>query len=503
MHYNSKIKNNLSRKTGMREACTLTITELRDLLDRKEISVPDIVASVCRRIDTVEDRVRAFVTLTREKATETAQKAQDAIQSGALNSKQLTGIPLAIKDNMCTKGIPTTCAAKILHTFVPPYESTATSRLAGEGYILIGKTNMDEFAMGSSTENSGLHVTKNPWDPERIPGGSSGGSAAAVAADECIAALGSDTGGSIRQPAALCGVVGMKPTYGRVSRYGLVAFASSLDQIGPITKNVRDSAVLMNIISGHDPCDSTSAPVPVPDFTAVLGKDIRGMKIGIPEEYFIDGMDREVEEAVREAVKQLESLGAVSVKVSLPHTGYAVATYYVLAMSEASSNLARYDGVKYGLRSEGKDLMEMYMNTRSEGFGAEVKRRIMLGTYALSSGYYDAYYRKAQQVRTLIKDDFGAVFRDVDAIVTPTTPTAAFRIGEKTSDPLQMYLSDIFTISVNLAGVPAISIPCGFTSDNLPVGLQFIGKHFDEESIIKLAFAYEQSTGWHRRKPPL
>ncbi|MEW6053865.1 MAG: Asp-tRNA(Asn)/Glu-tRNA(Gln) amidotransferase subunit GatA [Nitrospirota bacterium] len=487
----------------MHEACTLTITELKDLLDRKEISVPDIVASVYRRIDTVEDRVRAFVTLTREKAMETAQKAQDAIQSGALNSKQLTGIPLAIKDNMCTKGIPTTCASKILHTFVPPYESTATSRLAGEGYILIGKTNMDEFAMGSSTENSGLHVTKNPWDPERIPGGSSGGSAAAVAADECIAALGSDTGGSIRQPAALCGVVGMKPTYGRVSRYGLVAFASSLDQIGPITKNVRDSAVLMNIISGHDPCDSTSAPVPVPDFTAVLGKDIRGMKIGIPEEYFIDGMDREVEEAVREAVKQLESLGAVPVKVSLPHTGYAVATYYVLAMSEASSNLARYDGVKYGLRSEGKDLMEMYMNTRAEGFGAEVKRRIMLGTYALSSGYYDAYYRKAQQVRTRIKDDFGAVFRDVDAIVTPTTPTAAFRIGEKTSDPLQMYLSDIFTISVNLAGVPAISIPCGFTSDNLPVGLQFIGKHFDEESIIKLAFAYEQSTVWHRRKPSL
>lgn len=503
MHYNSKIKNNLSRKTGMREACTLTITELRDLLDRKEISVPDVVASVYRRIDTVENRVRAFVTFTREKAMETAQKAQDAIQSGALNSRQLTGIPLAIKDNMCTKGIPTTCASKILHTFVPPYESTATSRLAGEGYVLIGKTNMDEFAMGSSTENSGLHVTKNPWDPERIPGGSSGGSAAAVAADECIAALGSDTGGSIRQPAALCGVVGMKPTYGRVSRYGLVAFASSLDQIGPITKNVRDSAVLMNIISGHDPCDSTSAPVPVPDFTAVLGKDIRGLKIGIPEEYFIDGMDREVEEAVREAVKQLESLGAVPVKVSLPHTGYAVATYYVLAMSEASSNLARYDGVKYGLRSEGKDLMEMYMNTRSEGFGAEVKRRIMLGTYALSSGYYDAYYRKAQQVRTRIKDDFGAVFRDVDAIVTPTTPTAAFRIGEKTSDPLQMYLSDIFTISVNLAGVPAISIPCGFTSDNLPVGLQFIGKHFDEESIIKLAFAYEQSTDWHRRKPPL
>lgn len=503
MHYNSSIKKNLSRKAGMLELYRLTITELRDLLNNREISVPDIVNAIYRRIDTVEDRVKAFVTLTKEKAMEMAEKAQKEINSEIQNKKYMIGIPLAIKDNMCTKGISTTCSSKILFNFTPPYESTVTSRLTGQGYILIGKTNMDEFAMGSSTENSGFHVTKNPWDLERIPGGSSGGSAAAVAADECIAALGSDTGGSIRQPAALCGVVGMKPTYGRVSRYGLVAFASSLDQIGPITKNVRDSAILMNAISGRDPFDSTSAPVPVPDFTAVLGRDIKGMKIGIPEEYFIEGMDKEVERSVKEAIRTLESLGAIPIEVSLQHTGYAVATYYVIAMSEASSNLARYDGVKYGLRSEGKDLMDIYMNTRAKGFGAEVKRRIMLGTYSLSSGYYEAYYRKSQQVRTLIKKDFEDAFRNVDVIVTPTTPTAAFKIGEKTSDPLQMYLSDIFTISVNLAGVPAISIPCGFTSDNLPVGLQFIGKHFNEESIIKLAYAYEQSTDWHRRRPEL
>jgi aspartyl-tRNA(Asn)/glutamyl-tRNA(Gln) amidotransferase subunit A len=371
------------------------------------------------------------------------------------------------------------------------------------GYILIGKTNMDEFAMGSSTENSGVHVTRNPWDPERIPGGSSGGSAAAVAADECVAALGSDTGGSIRQPAALCGVVGIKPTYGRVSRYGLVAFASSLDQIGAITKDVRDSAMVMNVISGHDPLDSTSAPLPVPDFTGVLGKEIKGMKVGIPREYFLEGMDKAVEESVKTAIKRLESLGALPVEISLPHTEYAIATYYILATSEASSNLARYDGVKYGFRTEGKDLMKMYLGTRSRGFGAEVKRRIMLGTYALSSGYYEAYYRKAQQVRTLIKKDFEEAFRHVDVIVTPTTPTPAFKIGEKASDPLQMYLSDIFTISVNLAGVPALSVPCGFTSDNLPVGLQFIGKHFDEESLLKVAYAYERSTDWHKRKPDL
>jgi aspartyl-tRNA(Asn)/glutamyl-tRNA(Gln) amidotransferase subunit A len=357
--------------------------------------------------------------------------------------------------------------------------------------------------MGSSTENSGFHTTRNPWDTGRIPGGSSGGSAAAVAADECSAALGSDTGGSIRQPASLCGVVGMKPTYGRVSRYGLVAFASSLDQIGPITKNVRDCAVLMNVISGRDRCDSTSAPVEVPDFTAAIGKDIKGLKIGIPKEYFIEGLDPDVEAAVKDAVRKFESLGAVPVEVSLPHTGYAVATYYVLATSEASSNLARYDGVKYGFRAEGKDLIDMYMKSRAQGFGPEVKRRIMLGTYALSSGYYDAYYKKAQQVRTLIKTDFENAFKQVDVIVTPTSPTAAFRLGEKTEDPLQMYLADIFTISVNLAGVPGISVPCGFTPGNLPIGLQLIGRHFDEETLLKASFAYEQSTEWHERKPAL
>ena len=486
------------------ELYRLTISELRDLLDKKEVSVKDVVNSIYQRINAVEEKINAFVTITKDEALKRADEVQKKFDLGmAQNGKSVLGIPLAIKDNMCTKGIPTTCSSKILYNFVPPYESTVTSRLMEQGYILIGKTNMDEFAMGSSTENSGFHVTKNPWDLKRIPGGSSGGSAAAVAADECVAALGSDTGGSIRQPAALCGVVGLKPTYGRISRYGLVAFASSLDQIGPITKNVRDSAILMNILSGNDPLDSTSAPVTVPDFTAILGKDINGMRIGIPKEYFIEGMEEEVESSVKEAVKKLESVGAIPVEVSLPHTGYAVATYYVLATSEASSNLARYDGVKYGFRAGGRDLMDMYMNTRAQGFGAEVKRRIMLGTYALSSGYYEAYYKKAQQVRTLIKKDFEEAFRQVDVIVTPTSPTAAFKIGEKTADPLQMYLSDIFTISVNLAGVPGISIPCGFTSNNLPIGLQLIGKHFDEESILKVAYAYEQTTLWHKRKPDL
>jgi aspartyl-tRNA(Asn)/glutamyl-tRNA(Gln) amidotransferase subunit A len=432
-----------------------------------------------------------------------AERMQKEIDLSGTQNTSIRGVPLAIKDNMCTRGILTTCSSNILHNFIPPYESTVTARLLEQGYVLVGKTNLDEFAMGSSTENSGFFTTKNPWDFEAIPGGSSGGSAAAVAADECIAALGSDTGGSIRQPAALCGVVGLKPTYGRISRYGLVAFASSLDQIGPITKNVRDSSILMNIIAGHDPLDSTSAPVPLPDFTAVLDKDIKGTKIGIPKEYFIEGMNAEVEGAVTKAIRQLESLGAIPVEVSLPHTGYAVATYYVLATSEASSNLARYDGVKYGFRAAGKDLMDMYVKTRAQGFGAEVKRRIMLGTYALSSGYYEAYYRKAQQVRTLIKKDFEDVFKKVDVIATPTSPTAAFKVGEKTADPLQMYLSDIFTISVNLAGVPGISVPCGFTSENLPIGLQLIGKHFDEESILQVAHAYEQSTDWHKRKPAL
>lgn len=483
------------------ELYRLNISDAKQLLDKKEITAQELLDSVYKRIDSVEDKVKAFVTLSKKHAYEMADSSQRDIDSG--KSLPLSGIPIAIKDNMCTKGIRTTCSSKMLENFIPPYESTVTSKLKDNGYILAGKTNLDEFAMGSSTENSGFFTTKNPWDPERIPGGSSGGSAAAVAADECIAALGSDTGGSIRQPASLCGVVGLKPTYGRVSRYGLVAFASSLDQIGPITKNVKDSAILMNIISGKDLYDSTSAPVAVPDFTKILGHEIKGLKIGIPKEYFIEGMDKEVEASVRDAIKKLESLGAIPVEISLPHTGYAVATYYVLATSEASSNLARYDGVKYGFRAEGKDLLDMYMKTRAQGFGPEVKRRIILGTYTLSSGYYDAYYKKAQQVRTLIKGDFEKTFNIVDVIVTPTSPTAAFKTGEKTADPLQMYLSDIFTISVNLAGVPAISIPCGFTSNNLPIGLQLIGKHFDEETILKTAYAYEQSTEWHKRKPNL
>lgn len=480
---------------------SLGISGIKKLLDKKEVSAGELLDSIYKRIDAVEDRVKAFVTLSGEKAYEMAEVAQKAI--GAGKTSPLSGIPIAIKDNMCTKGIRTTCSSKMLSNFIPPYESTVTSRLREQGYVLIGKTNLDEFAMGSSTENSGFFTTRNPWDLERIPGGSSGGSAAAVAADECIAALGSDTGGSIRQPAALCGVVGLKPTYGRVSRYGLVAFASSLDQIGPITKNVEDSAILLNIISGRDKSDSTSAPVAVPDFTKVLGMEIKGLKIGIPKEYFIEGMNKEIEKSVRDAIKKLESLGAIPVEISLPHTEYAVATYYVLATSEASSNLARYDGVKYGFRAEGKDLLEMYMNTRAQGFGPEVKRRIILGTYTLSSGYYDAYYKKAQQARTLIKKDFDEAFKAVDVIATPTSPTPAFKAGEKSDDPLQMYLSDIFTISVNLAGVPGMSIPCGFTSSNLPIGLQIIGKHFDEETIFKIAYAYEQATEWHKRKPKL
>jgi len=485
------------------ELYQLTIHELQGMLKKGETTAQDVTESVLNRIKTVDGKVSAYITVTEEVAIGQAKEADRRIKAGGASSP-LLGISIAVKDNMCTDGIKTTCASKILANFRPPYDATVVERLKQAGYVLCGKPNMDEFAMGSSTENSGFFVTKNPWDLSRIPGGSSGGSAAAVAADECIASLGSDTGGSIRQPAACCGVVGLKPTYGRVSRYGLVAFASSLDQIGPITKDVTDTAILMNVISGHDPKDSTSANIPAPDFTRSLKKNVKGMKIGMPKEYFIEGMDREVERAVKDAVKTLEGLGATVVEVSLPHTSYAVATYYILATSEASSNLARYDGVKYGFRAQGaKDLLDTYLQTRSQGFGPEVKRRIMLGTYALSAGYYDAYYKKGQQVRTLIKRDFDDSFKTVDVIATPTAPTAAFKIGEKSADPLQMYLSDIFTISVNLAGIPAIAIPCGFTSENLPVGLQLLGRHFDEESIIHAAYAYEQATEWHRRKPKL
>ena len=484
---------------GPLELYRLGIAEARAAIDKGETCPSEITNSVLGRIDSVEEKIHAYITLT---GSEALAKAEDA-DTRQGRGQALFGLPIAVKDNICTEGVKTTCSSRILENFVPPYESTVTKALKGQGYILIGKTNLDEFAMGSSTENSAFGVTRNPWDLSSVPGGSSGGSAAAVAADECLAALGSDTGGSIRQPAAFCGVVGLKPTYGRVSRYGLVAFASSLDQIGPLTKNVKDAAILMNIISGHDPFDSTSANLPVPDFTSALGREIKGTRIGVPKEYFIEGIDREVLEAVQGSIKKLESLGAIPVEISLPHTGYAVAAYYILATSEASSNLARYDGVKYGLRVGGDDLLDMYMKTREQGFGAEVKRRIILGTYALSSGYYDAYYRKAQQVRTLIRRDFEKAFEAVDVIVTPTSPVPAFKIGEKMEDPLQMYLTDIFTISVNLAGVPGISIPCGFTSGSLPVGLQIIGKHFDEESVLKIAYAYEQATEWHKRKPGL
>jgi aspartyl-tRNA(Asn)/glutamyl-tRNA(Gln) amidotransferase subunit A len=478
---------------------SLTLIKLRQLIDRGEVRPHEILIDVFERIQEVEEKVRAYISLATDKAYEMAKDSEEYIFSG--KTSFVTGIPIAIKDNICTKNIFTTCASKILYNFRPPYESTVTSRLLKGRYILVGKTNMDEFAMGSSTENSGFHITKNPWNLECVPGGSSGGSAAAVAADECIAALGSDTGGSIRQPASFCGVVGLKPTYGMVSRFGLVAFASSLDQIGPITKCVADSAILMNVIAGHDPMDSTSVALDKIDFTESLGRDVKGFRIGIPKEYFIEGMDKDVEERVRQAIAQLESLGCIPVEISLPHTEYAVATYYIVATSEASSNLARYDGVKYGLRVEGKDLLDMYMKTRSRGFGAEVKRRIMLGTYCLSAGYYDAYYKKALQVRNLIRKDFESAFKEVDFIVAPTSPSPAFKIGEKVEDPLQMYLSDIFTISVNLAGLPAISIPCGFSLKGLPIGFQIIGKPFDERGILQLAYAYEQSTPWHKMKP--
>ena len=473
----------------------LTIKQAIELLQKGETTASELLEAFLKRIETVDRKVKAFVTVTADEAR---------TQMGKAAGGPLNGIPLGIKDNMCTKGVRTTCSSRMLENFVPPYESFATQKLWDAGAVLLGKLNMDEFAMGSSTEHSAFFRTCNPWLLERVTGGSSGGSAAAVASDMCLGALGSDTGGSIRQPAAFCGVVGLKPTYGRVSRYGLVAFASSLDQIGPITKTVEDSAILLNTISGHDPRDSTSSPEETPDFTYGIGKDIKGLKIGVPSEYFTCGMDPEIEKITRNAISQLESLGAEIIEVSLPHTDYAVPVYYIIAPSEASSNLARYDGVKYGFRAEGAaDLMDMYMKSRSQGFGAEVKRRIMLGTYALSSGYYDAYYLKAQQARTLIKKDFDDAFKKVDVIASPTTPEAAFRAGEKTSDPMKMYLSDIFTISANLAGNPGISVPCGFTGEGLPVGLQLMGRHFDEATVLRAAHAYEQSTDWHKKRPSL
>jgi aspartyl-tRNA(Asn)/glutamyl-tRNA(Gln) amidotransferase subunit A len=480
----------------------LTIHELQKLIRSGETTSSDIVTSIFKRIDAVEKAVHAYITLMREYAFEEARKADQDIKAG--NIKPLTGIPIALKDIVCTKGYLTTCGSHILHNYIPPYDATAVEKLREAGAVFTGKANMDEFAMGSSTESSYYGVTKNPWDIERIPGGSSGGSAAAVAADECIASIGSDTGGSIRQPAALCGVVGMKPTYGRVSRFGLVAFASSLDQIGPFTKDVEDCAIMMNILAGYDPRESTSVPIDVPDYTAFVSRDIRGWKVGIPREYFIEGIDPEVMDAMQRSIQTVKELGASCVEVSLPHTEYCLAVYYIIAPAEACSNLARYDGVKYGFRSpDGKDLLDMYKKTRSEGFGAEVKRRIMIGTYVLSSGYYDAYYKKASQVRALIKRDFDEAFKQCDVILTPTTPTPAFKIGEKTDNPLQMYLSDIFTISTNLAGIPGISVPCGYTKAGLPIGAQFLAGHFEEGKLIQISSAFEKHANIEKRRPAL
>ena len=483
------------------DLCRLTIHELHDLLVKKEVTSREATEALYRRIKEVDKKLRAYLLLTEEEAYHQADEVDRKIAKGQ-EIRDLSGIPMGLKDILCTKGIRTTCGSKILENYVPFYDGTVVKKLKERDAVFLGKLNMDEFAMGSSTENSGFQITRNPWNLDRIPGGSSGGSAAAVAADECIAALGTDTGGSIRQPAFCCGVVGLKPTYGRVSRYGLVAFASSLDQIGPITKDVEDCAILLNGISGYDPNDSTSVNIEVPDHKKSLIKDVKGIRIGIPKEYFIEGIDPDVEKAVTQAMHLFEKWGAEVKRVSLPHTEYAVAIYYIIATAEASSNLARYDGVKYGLRSKGyRDLMEMYTQTRAKGFGQEVKRRIILGTYVLSAGYYDAYYRKASQVRTLMRKDFEDAFRQVDVIIAPTAPTPAFRIGEKTEDPLQMYLSDIFTIPVNIAGIPGISIPCGFSRENLPIGLQIMGKHFDEGMLLRVAYAFEQNTDFHLKKP--
>ncbi len=477
-----------------------SLKELSELVKKKEVKPSEIVESFLERTKEFEPKINSYVTDLSEQALEKAKEADEKIASMD-EIPTLFGLPIAIKDNISTKGIRTTCSSKMLENYIPPFDATVIEKLNEQGYILTGKTNLDEFAMGSSTENSAFFTTKNPWDLERVPGGSSGGSAAAVGAGIVPASLGSDTGGSIRQPAAFCGVVGLKPTYGRVSRYGLVAFASSLDQIGPITRTVEDAALLLNVIAGKDPKDSTSDDVPVPDYTSFIGKDIKGIKIGLPKEFFIEELNPQIKEAVLNAAKELEKEGAELVEVSLPTTKYAIEAYYIIAPSEASSNLARYDGVRYGYRTpEYKNLEEMYSKTRDEGFGAEVKRRIMLGTFALSSGYYDAYYLKAQKVRTLIYQEFMNVFKEVDVILTPTTPDVAFKIGEKTDDPIQMYLSDIFTVSVNMASLPGISIPCGF-KDNLPIGMQLIGKPYDEGTILQVAHAYERMHDFYKKFP--
>ncbi|MBC7346413.1 MAG: Asp-tRNA(Asn)/Glu-tRNA(Gln) amidotransferase subunit GatA [Clostridia bacterium] len=476
--------------------------ELHRLLRRREVGARELAEAFLARLDAVEDKVKAFVTVTRKLALEQAAAIEVRLARGEELSP-LAGLPLALKDNLCTRGLRTTCSSRMLAEWVPPYSATVVERLAEAGMVLVGKTNMDEFAMGSSTENSAFFPTRNPWDLERVPGGSSGGSAAAVAAGEVVYALGSDTGGSIRQPASFCGVVGLKPTYGLVSRYGLVAFASSLDQIGPLTRDVTDCALVLQAIAGHDPRDSTSAPVPVPDYVAALGDGrLAGLKIGVPKEYFPPGIEPGVRQAVERALGYLEEAGARCEETSLPHTPYALPAYYLVAPAEASSNLARYDGVQYGYRTEAEDLRQMYRRTRRLGFGAEVKRRIMLGTYALSAGYYDAYYLKALKVRRLIKEDFDRAFGRFAVLVTPTSPTVAFRLGEKIADPLAMYLSDLFTIPVNMAGLPGLSVPCGF-SNGLPVGLQIIGPPFSEALLLRVGYAVEQAAGCAGRWPAL
>jgi aspartyl-tRNA(Asn)/glutamyl-tRNA(Gln) amidotransferase subunit A len=475
---------------------SLTAHELKELMLSKSTEPSKVLSDVMARIDRVESKVKAFVFVNRDGAKDAVARAK--------GSGRLSGIPILLKDNICVKGEDTTCASKILKGFKPPYDATVTRKLKEDGAILIGKANMDEFAFGSSCETSCYGPTKNPWGLDRIPGGSSGGSAAAVAADETILALGSDTGGSIRQPAALCGIVGLKPTYGRVSRYGLIAFASSLDQIGPLTKDVRDAALLLGVIAGYDEMDSTSVDLPVPDYTKSLVKDVKGVRVGVPREYFVKGIDKEVEDAVRKGIDVLRDLGAKIVDISLPHTEYAVSTYYIIGPAEASSNLARFDGVQYGFRdATANDLIDMYTKTRSKGFGSEAKRRILLGTYCLSAGYYDAYYLKALKVRTKIREDFDNAFALCDCIVTPTAPTPAFRIGEKTDDPIAMYLSDIYTIPANLAGLPAMSVPCGLSTGDLPIGLQIMVKPFDEETIFRVAYTFEQSTPHHKKRPKL
>lgn len=484
----------------MEELHKLTVHEAHEFLSAGHITSVELTEALLDRIMAVDNDLKAYLTLTPDLALEQARAADARRQAGEDNP--LLGIPMAVKDLIITEGVPTTAGSRILENFLPPYNATAIQKLYDAGAVLLGKTNLDEFGMGSSTENSAFFDTRNPWDLERVPGGSSGGSAAAVAADEALFALGTDTGGSIRQPASLCGIVGLKPTYGRVSRYGLIAYASSLDQIGPLTKTVRDAALVLNAIAGYDPCDSTSVDRPVPDYTAGLKGEIRGVRLAVPREYFVEGMEPGVESAVRAALDTLTGLGAEVEEVSLPHTDYALPTYYLIAPAEASANLARYDGVKYGLSVPADEMWESFRRTRGQGFGPEVKRRIMLGTYALSAGYYEAYYKKAQQIRTLIRQDFDQVLQSCDVVVAPTSPTTAFRLGERIDDPLQMYLSDIFTLSVNLAGLPGISVPCGF-SNGLPVGLQFIGRPFEEAILLQVAHAYEQATEWRSMRPPL